>query len=48
MARAVKYFIIAATNGDNDSIRALRKIYAKGLVSKVEFARVFVHIRRCC
>mmetsp|Transcript_27256 Transcript_27256/g.40978 ORF Transcript_27256/g.40978 Transcript_27256/m.40978 type:complete len:255 (+) Transcript_27256:409-1173(+) len=37
-ARAVKHFIIAAKLGHDDSLRALKDFYRKGLVSKEDFA----------
>jgi len=36
--RAVKHFIIAANNGHDDSIKALRELYGAGRVSRDDFA----------
>ena len=36
--RAVKHYIIAATLGDNDSLKMLMMAFKEGLVSKDEFA----------
>jgi TPR repeat protein len=36
--RAVKHFIIAANNGHDDSMKALKELYAAGKVSREDFA----------
>jgi TPR repeat protein len=36
--RSVKHFIIAASLGHDDSLKALKQLYAAGLVSKEDFA----------
>ena len=38
--RAVKHFTIAANNGHDDSVKALRELYAAGSVSQEEFVLV--------